>query len=446
MANKFISLNLPGSIKRTNDLPLDSTSKFDTWVEADAYIKDTSTSAYVGQSISVGNEKYIVVEVDGKKVLERFLTQDELLHIDGGTATEDRTSIDHQAATIQVARDTRANWINSSRILEEGELAYTAGIDDRELRIGNGTSKAFEAPLLTPTWDGENNAYFPAKIFTNGDVTIGKSYKLVIGEGSLNEEQLKFLTSIKAYSTYLFSINYNGYDITFNHDATDTWRSWCAANTASGLRVVTRTYVENGETKHADTVRYDNAYVVGISDGETFEYVDADALINANPENGGTIKYDCEFQPYLEPITGIQIASIITANGKKAFKLSWVLPSDPHDVTACATWANTRLVYRTDRYPEHEYDVMPGVTDANKTGYFTLTESTTDDGVKTQSYDFENISDGDDTYFFYITPGTTTGFYTEDRRQRIHAKWQEAAAVEEITDSGKSATDVLLGV
>ena len=419
-------LDLPVSIRRTNDIPLDDSYVFTTIDAANAYVTSDDSTAYAGQIIYVSKEDryYTVIKTD------------ETLSLKSRPNTRDITVID--AKSDANANDTTiaAKVKLSTGDPADRELVYDT--TDNQLKIGTSSG----SQILSPKWSGSDATF-------DNDV---KAKTFTVGSTRLNEDDFKLINSLSPYEISEFKVNvYDGVDITkatkieelkFNFKKDETWKDWTLANTSTGFRYAN---FLSGETPLIQyRVRYGNSYLVYSNNDSASQVTPSDKI----QSNGS---YYCVPARVLNPITNVEFKTDESGN----YILSWKNPD--------AIISGIRIIYRTDRYPNHESDVMYAFDDINDT--YNIIEDTSITGyvdINTQlflgsgdscSYDISNIEglQAGKLYYFYITPCNSNNFYTESDYQRCLVYIPEESPVAQVAEeqqsnTGSSPLETLLGV
>ena len=426
-------LDLPVSIRRTNDVPLDDSFVFTTVEAAQEYISavdgetgQSKSTAYAGQIIYIsGEDRYYTVIKTGNT-----------LSLKSRPNTRDITVIDAK-------RDANANdtTIAAKVKLSTGDPADRELVYDetnKQLKIGTSSG----SQVLSPKWNGSDATFdndVKAKTFTVGNIT-------------LDGDDFKLINSLSPYEISEFKVNvYDGVDITkatkieelkFNFKKDETWKDWTLANTSTGFRYAN---FLSGETPLIQyRVRYGNSYLVYSNNDSASQVTPSDKI----QSNGS---YYCVPARVLNPITNVEFKTDESGN----YILSWKNPD--------AIISGIRIIYRTDRYPNHESDVMYAFDDINDT--YNIIEDTSITGyvdINTQlflgsgencSYDISNIEglQAGKLYYFYITPCNSNNFYTESDYQRCLVYIPEESPVAQVAEeqgsnTGNSALETLLGV
>ena len=412
-------LDLPVSIRRTNDIPLDDSFVFTTIDAANAYITSDDSTAYAGQVIYIINEDryYSVVDTAGALSLKSRPNTRDIRVIDAkGTANNNTI-----AAKVKISTSTPT----------DRELVYDT--TNKQLKIGTGSG----SQVLSPKWEGVNATF-------NGNV---KANTFTLGNTTLDADDFELINKLSAYEIFKFKVNvYDASDskspieeLNFNFRADSTWEEWSLANTSAGFRCVK---VLDADSKLKSYIRYKNSFLVYSDESKTTQ-VSPDTEISSN----GT--YYCDPAEAAGPITNITF----DADSKTLNWTNPVVDTLPQAITGI------RILYRTDRYPENESDIMYVLNGetyeaaaSNLTGYLDLNDSsffTSEKRCSISIDDIENLEAGR-LYYLYITPCTASEFYTESNYQRCLVFIPEAVAARtaeaQAANTSNTALETLLGV
>ena len=414
-------------------MPLDDSSVFTTVEAAQEYISavdgetgQSKSTAYAGQIIYVSEEdRYYTVVKTG-----------DTLSLKSRPNTRDINVIDAQGTADDSTIAAKVKLSTSTSTPSDRELVYDK--TNKQLKIGTVSG----SQVVSPKWNGSDATF-------DNDV---KAKTFTVGSTTLNEDDFELINNLTAYEISEFKVNvYDGVDITkatkieelkFNFKKDETWKDWTLANTSTGFRYAN---FLSGETPLIQyRVRYGNSYLV-------YSYNDSASQVTPSDKIQSNGSYYCVPARVLNPITNVEFKTDESGN----YILSWKNPD--------AIISGIRIIYRTDRYPNHESDVMYAFDDINDT--YNIIEDTSITGyvdINTQlflgsgencSYDISNIEglQAGKLYYFYITPCNSNNFYTESDYQRCLVYIPEESPVAQVAEeqgsnTGNSALETLLGV
>lgn len=475
--NNQVKLDQPVSVRRLNAIPLDDSFVFESLTAAQEYISLNDTTAYEGHIIYVlateddrGTYYYVAKQGDAFELRPIMNTLD-ITKIEGDP-TNWRSS-DHDPHTIN-AHVTIAHSLDldipgkiDNEQLINGELVVTDIVENNDVvgqqlrRIESGHSD-----ILTPVWTNDNDAIFPNNI---------KAVNLNLGDEQLTEEKLEQLNNMNIYEIHEFKVVvYDSSDsvaetLSFNFRNTDqSWEEWCLANTSTGFRCI--------DVDNKTYIRYKNSFLV-YGDSDSADPLD----VSESPNIIDDATYYCKPAVALNPITNIRFNDKYQntdADGNMVEINNCLQWKNPSTDSLTGSIGSIRIVYRMDRFPENEDDIMYELVvddqgnksyvqaDNTKTGiitlntaldlipdtvvYISLDEITIDNSTYLSNLLSKNIP-----YYFYITPGTTNGFYTISDRQRVLVTLKESEEpvaasqelkVENTANTSNTALETLLGV
>lgn len=424
-------LDLPVSIRRTNNVPLDDASVFEDIEAVSSYITPpggaSNSTAYAGQIIYVKehNVYYSIVSRDNNSLGLELIPN-----------TQDIRTIDQSqdAGTTNIKAVVKFD-VSDDATPGEKEIVFDSNTNELKIGLSSGTQ------VLSPSWNGSDATFrgdVKAKTFTIEDTTGNN-------EITLDEEDFKLINSLTAYTISEFTVNVFDTtdtkieDLKFNFRDGISWADWSLANTSSGFRCV--------DIDNYSYIRYKNSYLVYTDSTNTVEVEPSDEI------SKDTIYY-CKPADTTGPITNITF-------DKATGKLSWTNPTVGGLNQAIG---GIRILYRTDRYPEHESDLMYVFNsdgnyvqaDSKNTGYIYLNstevlKSEANNSINLTSTMGENLQN-DTLYYFYIAPCTNASFYTESKHQRclVYIEKPNQAMTASLDDpeanTSNSPLETLLGV
>lgn len=265
-------------IYRTNNLPLDSTSVFDTYAEAAAYATGSSSTAYAGQLVAVVSDGAtdiykLVASADG--ALSLVMVNDDEIVINPTTSSDsvNLTSIGI-GDDVYTIRSDLSTSITSLQSGKEDKLN-----DIQKAAVNSGITASY----VTKITDNEKAIATKQDILVSGTNIKTINNNSIVGEGNLD---ISFDTSNFATYTYL-SANYL--------TTTDIAKEYAALDGASFIGAVagidptenahfaTKLYVDTEVGKKQNTLT--SAQLKAVDSGVTSTVV---AQVNANTETLAT--------------------------------------------------------------------------------------------------------------------------------------------------------------
>lgn len=446
-------LDLPVSIRRTNNVPLDDASVFETVEDANAYITPpggaSNSTAYVGQIIYVKDQDAyysIVLNEDNNSVGLKIIPNTQSIR------TIDKSK---EPGNNNIQAAVKFNVIDNATP-DEREIAFDSNTKELKIGLPSGTQ------TLSPSWNGSDATFrgdVKAKTFTIEDTTTNN-------EITLHEEDFKLINSLTAYDVSEFTVEVFDTnetkieDLKFNFRDGTTWTDWALANTSSGFRCVR---INNAANE--SYIRYKNSYLVYTREQQATEGPGTEIVVTEVEPNDKIVAsasktYYCSPAEATGPITNVTFDA-------DTGDLHW---TNPPSGGLCQGIGGIRILYRTDRYPENESDLMYKFSDdgeyvqegPEKTGCADLNSSEHIVDQETRECKinilelFKDLQSGTlylqsgTLYYFYVAPCTSNGFYTESKHQRclvyIPEKETAASLDDPEANTSNSPLETLLGV